>query len=342
MDAAGLFANFKGVEGYAKYLREEVRIPGADVALNGGAAWQRLLAEIEVAMRLSHPPPDELSALMLNAVRAGGTGVHGHQRWEDVSSKLMLQVAFDPLRKRIHYVAARFVWVLKHQKAAVCEWMATLSDGPASRLYSPLFTEHLKILRQHPVVRELVFGAFNDAVSYVGEQVLKSLEGTLMAACINPETMLRAATEPYLDPRKANLQLPTKSGKSKEARQRVAKEMRLRSGPSGGLPVQLQDRVFDPKEAPQTLPFIEVKLRHAFAVLSNVLANHAFAFSDTGLAALCRRQVDEAMHKIGYSAEQKRTLDVRHSELADVARQVEDRLGVVRHCLSALNGARSA
>lgn len=32
------------------------RIPGADVALNGGASWRRLLAEVEVAVRLAHPP----------------------------------------------------------------------------------------------------------------------------------------------------------------------------------------------------------------------------------------------------------------------------------------------
>mmetsp|Transcript_86476 Transcript_86476/g.253078 ORF Transcript_86476/g.253078 Transcript_86476/m.253078 type:complete len:599 (-) Transcript_86476:184-1980(-) len=342
---ADLFANFDGVEGYANYLRTEVRVPGADVPLNGGAAWQRLLAEIEVAMRLSHPPPDELAGLMLNAVRAGGTGVHGHQRWEDVSSKLMLAIAFEPLRRRIRYVAARVVWVLKHQKAAVSEWMSTLSDGPASRLYSPLFSEHLSILRQYPIVRELVFGAYNDAVSIVGEQVLKSLEGTLMAACINPEIMLRTPTEPDLDPRNpANAQRAKsgKAGKASQARERVANEMRRRgSGPSGGLPVQLRDRIFEPKEAAQTLPFVEVKLRHAFAVLANILANQSFAFSDTSLATLCRRQVDEAMNKIDYSAEQSRALAARHTELEEVAKQVEERLSAVKRCLQTLRSSRA-
>merc|ERR1740123_1424828 len=91
-------------------------------------------------MRLSHPPPEELANLMLNAVRAGGTGVHGHQRWEDVASKLMLSLAFEPLRRRIRYVAARTIWVLKIQKNAVSEWMSNISEGPAARLYSPLFT----------------------------------------------------------------------------------------------------------------------------------------------------------------------------------------------------------
>jgi len=340
--AADLFAHFDGVEGYAKYLREEVRVPSADMRINGGAAWQRLLAEIEVAMRLAHPPAEELANLMLNAVRAGGTGVHGHQRWEDVSSKLMFGLAFDPLRRRIRYISARVIWVLKNQKAAVSEWMSTLSDGPAARLYSPLFTEHLRMLRGYPIVRDLVFAAYNEAVSFVGEAVYKSLQGTLMAACINPTVMLRTSTEPSLDPRKNQKPPPASAGsRAAAARERVAAEVRRRSGPTGGLPVQLTDRVFEPKEAPQTLPFVEVKLRHAFSMLAGVLSNQAFAFSDTSLASLIRRQIDDAMSKIDYSKEQKQAMATRHAELEDVAVQVEKRLEAVRACITTLRSTRA-
>merc|ERR1719198_1653541 len=115
--------NFNGPAGYAAYLRDHVKIPGADVPLNGGAAWQRLLAEIEVAMRLAHPPAEELANLMKAAVQAGGCSVHGHSRWDDVASKLLMSMAFDPLCRRIQYVAARVAWVLRQQKAAVAEWM---------------------------------------------------------------------------------------------------------------------------------------------------------------------------------------------------------------------------
>ncbi|CAE8599542.1 unnamed protein product, partial [Polarella glacialis] len=280
--------------GYAAYLRNEVKIPGADVPLNGGAAWQRLLAEVEVAMRLAHPPPEELANIMVAAVRAGGTGVHGHTRWEDVSSKLMLSIAFDPLLRRIRYIAARVIWVLQNQKAAVSEWMSVLSEGPAARIYSPLFAQHLTVLRASPIVRELVFGAYDEAVAFVGEQVLKNLAGTLTAACINPEIMLRPRTQPDLEsskpkaapqiapemPASAEKTTPSSgsgsSGKStrfKEARLRVAAEMTRRSGPSGGLPKNLRDRIFDPKEAAQTMPLVSMQLQRAFGVLSDILAN---------------------------------------------------------------------
>merc|ERR1719362_661895 len=338
--AADLFASFGSVEGYAKYLKDEVRVPCADMKLNGGAAWQRLLAEIEVAMRLAHPPAEELSALMLNAIRADGTGVHGHVRREDVASKLMLGIAFEPLRRRISYVASRVIWVLKNQKAAVSEWMAALSDGPAARLYSPLFSEHLKMLRAYPLVRDLVFAAFDGAVSVVGEAVFKSLQGTLTAACLNPSIMLRASTEPSLDPRKprASPKNDSKGDRTAAARARVSAEMRRRNSDagSGGLPVQLLDCVFDPKDGPQMMPFVEVKLRNAFSVLAGILSNQAFAFSDTSLANLCRREVDEAMSQIEGTLEQKAVLSARHEELDSVVRQVTQRLDGVRRCSTVL------
>jgi len=312
--------------------------------LNGGAAWDRLLAEVEVAMRLAHPPAEELSALMLNAIRAGGTGVHGHARWEDVASKLMLGIAFEPLRRRTSYVASRVIWVLKNQKAAVSEWMSQLSDGPAARLYSPLFSEHLQMLRTYPLVRDLVFAAFDRAVSVVGEAVFKSLQGTLTAACINPAIMLRASTEPSLDPRKPRAS-PTgdsRSDRSAAARARVSAEMRRRNSDTGtgGLPVQLLDHVFEPQDSAQMLPFVEVKLRNAFGVLAGILSNQAFAFSDTSLATLCRRQVDEAMSQIEGTTEQKAVLSARQQELDSVAQQVEQRLGGVRRCITLLRNAQ--
>jgi hypothetical protein len=306
-----------------------------------------LLEEVEVAMRLAHPPPEVLQGLYLGAICAGGTSVHGHQRWDDVSSKLMLSIAYEPLQRRIRYVAARVVWVLRHQKAAVSEWMATLTDGIHSRLYSPLFSQHLEILKASPIIRDLVFDAFNEAAAAVGAQLLKNLEGTLTAGCISPELMLRPSTEPSLDPTKeaaGEKEAPpaptTKSGRATEARKRVASEMRLRSGPSVGLPIQLRDRVFEPSEAKRTLPFIEVRLRHSFAVLADVLANQAFAFADTSMTSLCRREVDEAMNNIEFSADQYRALAGHHSELVKTAQEVEKRLNSVRICVNELRGLR--
>lgn len=277
--------------------------------------------------------------------------MHGHQRWEDVASKLMLTIAFEPLLLRLRYVTARVIWLLRQQKLAVSEWMSFLAEGPGARISSPLFTQHLTAMRSSPVVRDLVYGAFDDAVGAVGEQLMKNLMGTLTAACINPEIMLRPRTDPDLDltaekeQKDSEMNGKESNGKDpalkrREARQRVTQEMRKRSGPSGGLPAQLQDRIFDPKDVKSSAPLVIRKLHKAFGTLAGILATQAYAFADASLTTLSRREVDEAMNGIDFSPEQRRILEARHQELYDVAKEVDGRLESVKKCLSILRSAR--
>lgn len=280
--------------------------------------------------------------LVLRAIRCGGTGVHGHQRWEDISSKLMLSIAFEPLRSRIRYVSARVAWMLKNFKATIVEWMATISEGPCARFHSPLFPQHLAILRGSPVARDLVYSAFDRAGSRVAEEVLKNLQSTLTAGCINPNLILRSKTEPDMDPKKlsASEANKVKAERAAEAKQRVKDEMNVRARPSG-LPLQLRDKVFEPKEAEHAVPHVEVLLRSAFSVLAKVLANQAYSFADNAMSALCRREVDEAMSAIDFTPEQRRVLNARNTELQDRVSQVEQRLDVVNKCTGILRRVRS-
>mmetsp|Transcript_114547 Transcript_114547/g.208368 ORF Transcript_114547/g.208368 Transcript_114547/m.208368 type:complete len:840 (-) Transcript_114547:134-2653(-) len=332
-----------GRKGYIAYIKKEVGISSAEVPLNGGAAWQRLLEEIDVAMRLAQPPEEELRGLLLGAIQAGGTGIHGHQRWDDVASKLLLTIAFDPLLRRVRYVAARVAWALRQQKTAVADWMATLESGPSARIYSNIFSQHVAVLRSSPITRELVFGAFDKAAAEVADLLLKNLEGTLSAGCLNPQIMLRPHTEPELDPssQTASVKMGRAGGKDSKDRQRVKAEMRKRSGESGGLPVQLRDRIFSAKDAEKALPHVEKELRRAFSKLQLILANQSYAFADTTLSALCRRHVDEAMNAIDFSPEQHQALSMREAELQSNAKQANERLETVRTCIAELRNART-
>jgi hypothetical protein len=331
-----VFSSFNGIEGYMKYLRENANIGSSEVPLNGGSAWYRLMEEIEVAMRLVKPNAEDIQDLSLAAIQAGGTGIHGHQRWDDVAAKLLLEIAFQPLRRRIRYVAARVAWALRQQKSAVAEWMAAVEDGPASRLYSPLFAQHLQVLRSSPIARDLVFGAFDKAAVSVAENLLTNLEGTLSAMCLNPKMMLRPTTMCEEDSEKM------KSRSKNQVRDRVKAEMRRRSGSSGGgLPAGLRDRTFEPRDAKQQLPQVERELVRSFKVLATILSSQAFAFADTSLTALCRRNVDEAMNAIQFSPEQQRALSAREAELQGAATQARNRLEKVRRCLVSLRSARA-
>lgn len=334
--AQELWTSFDGVEGYIAYLRDNIGIASADVPLNGGSAWHRLMQEIEVAMRLVHPSAQDFKELAISAIQAGGTGVHGHQRWDDVAAKLLIEIAYEPLRKRIRYVVARVAWALQEQKTSVVEWMAAAADAPSSRMYSPLFGQHLQVVRSSAIARDLVFNAFNEATANVATLLLKNLEGTLNAMCLNPRIMGRPSTEP------AHTFENVKARKPSDVRDRVKAEMKLRATSTGELPKSLRDRTFEPREAKTMMPRVEQDLCHAFKMLANVLSNQAFAFADTTLSDLCRRHLDEAMNSICFTSEQRRALDAREGELQAIATKARDRVDRVRKCIVSLKNARSA
>eukprot|EP00913_Durusdinium_trenchii_P022993 g21589.t1 len=186
-------------------------------------------------------------------------------------------------------------------------------------------------MRSSPIVRDLVYDAYDGAVGAVGEQLMKNLTGTLTAACINPELMLRPQTETELDLKGLNKEAPKED--------RVLKEMRRRAGDCG-LAGKLQDRVFEPKEVKSAAPLVAVRLQRAFASLAGILATQAYAFADASLTTLCRREVDEAMNGIDFSDEQRRVLEARHRELYEAVKEVDGRLNSVKRCLLSLRGAR--
>eukprot|EP00928_Gymnodinium_smaydae_P028187 TRINITY_DN21561_c0_g1_i1.p1 TRINITY_DN21561_c0_g1~~TRINITY_DN21561_c0_g1_i1.p1 ORF type:complete len:1079 (+),score=269.65 TRINITY_DN21561_c0_g1_i1:62-3298(+) len=198
--ASELWACFGSASEYAAYMQTRVRIPGSDVPLSGGAAWQRLLAEVEVALMLSSMPQAELRRLRSAIIQLAGTRARGHQRWDDVTASLMLSVAFEPLRRRVRYVAARVAWALRELRECATAWMASTSAGPLASFQSaPVLAEHCETLRASSIVQELVYSAFDTAVAAVAGQLLRSLEGLLLAGCMNPPLVLQARTQRGLD-----------------------------------------------------------------------------------------------------------------------------------------------
>merc|ERR1719215_1678859 len=168
---------------------------------------------------------------------------------------------------------------------------------------------------------------------------------------MSPELMLRPQTGPQLeetpnegkDARSSiangSLLDKTREQRSAAARARVKAEMKRRSEPSRGLPLELRDRVFEPRDAPVAMPHVEQRLRQAFNVLANQLAGQGFAFADTLLTTLCQREIEDTMSKIEFSSEQHKALSSRHSELQTATQQIDARHAALQRCVFALRSA---
>jgi hypothetical protein len=287
--------------------------------------------ELEVAMRLAHPAQEKLAGLALASVRCGGTGVRGHQYWEDVGKKLMISIGFQPLESHTRYIAARVVHALQQQKEVVVARMAS----------EPLHAKDIEFMRSNSFAYERIFYAYDSASREFAEHVLKLLQSSLTAGCISPDILLRAKTTPDVteeteeqtavskpsqeqtEEQKAVTkpveEQSTKNGRLSKARQRVMAEIALRNSRGsilcGVLPKQVRAAPFDPTNAFNMLPEIEKVLLRAFRELVTSLACQAVAFVNAGMTKFSCGAVDSAMETINFTPEQSKALTTRYHEM---------------------------
>mmetsp|Transcript_39803 Transcript_39803/g.125284 ORF Transcript_39803/g.125284 Transcript_39803/m.125284 type:complete len:1011 (+) Transcript_39803:111-3143(+) len=342
--AADLWEGFGDVHGYAEYLEKVVRVAGADVPLSGGAAWHRLMAELEVATRLCHLHPEHLQGLDGLALQLQGAHVLGGQGWEDMAQKLMHCMALGPLQRRARYAVARVAWTLRRQKVAAGAWLRTVGKGPVGWLYASV-PQHWQLLESHPQVRDIVFGAVDTAAAAAAAPLLAFFEAAICSGCQSPQLLLRPRTRSELQLCKVGRASPAdqseETEKSQEsihgsaARSRVLAEVRQRCAASPLLPASGPSI---PHEAGDRL---QVLLGCSFGMLRSALVGHVLSFAGTALASFTNRGLDEAIGSLGLQPRERRTLESGHRRLQAAAARAKDRLEAAQRCTRALRHART-
>jgi len=334
--AADLFCSFGDVQGYAAYLERVVHIAGADVPLSGGAAWRRLMEELEVAMRLVHLQPEHLQGLDGLALQLQGAHVLGGQGWEDMAQKLMHLVALGPLQCRARYAVARVAWTLRRQKVPAAAWLRTMGKGSAGWGYASA-PQHWQLLESNPQVRELVFGAIDAAAAGAAEPFLAFLEAAICSGCQSPQLLLRPCT-------KSELGLfapgPSQSGQSeggKGASQGTGTRSRVRA--------EVLQRFAAAPQLPAGGPGADDRLRalvgRSFRVLRATLVSHVLTFAGTALAAFTNRGLDEAIGALGFHPRERRVLESGHRKLEAASMRAKERLEAAQRCSRALRYVRT-
>jgi len=256
-----VWGSFGGLSGYAAATAPASL--GADVELGGGAAWQRLVAEVEFAL-LSAPLPcttegHGCSVAQRQSARHYGAKYRcGDDR--DLGEELMFEAAYEPLHQCVRYIAARVAWALKRQQATALDWMRTAGT---SRRCSSFFGHHHAALESSAALRQQLAVVADKAVFLVAAQLLESLQATLFAGCSNPCLLLC--------PSSAIL------GRSAvPSRRRVREELLMR-------------RQHD------SINWHVDGVERCFHVLRHKLAVQASTRAGTALNALCHKGFDDAM-----------------------------------------------
>jgi len=318
--ARSLWNGFGGVRGYAHYLKDSAQLPGAGLALNGGAAWQRLVAEVEIAVRLAHLQPEAVTGLDHLIVQLEGAKALGGQSWDDVAQRLMHALAMAPLQRVSHYVVSRMAWALQQQKVAAMRWLETCGSRLADQLYTPPCVQE-----PSRAANELVTGAADKSSVAAVLPLFHCLNATIRTGCYSPHMLMRpqisvdSALHPLFDP-------GTTSPVQASAKQRVCQEMKQRTSAA---------QVVKP-------PNLQSALCHSFAELRLALASHVRALGNSALMLFGNRSFDEALAASDLDVDQSRALEARSKELEASSARIEYQATTARRCIAAVVAVASA
>jgi len=326
-----LWIGFGGVQGYARYLKNSVQLPGAGLALSGGAAWHRLVVETEVATKLAHLPKEAVTDLDRLVVQLEGARALGGQTWEDVAQRLMLAVAMTPLQSAVHYAVSRMAWALKRQKIAATHWLETCGTRVTDHLYAAPRAQE-----PSPPARELVMGV-TDASSLVAVTPLfHCLHTTIWTGCQRPHLLIRPKI-----PADMALQEQCQgalhcagdevSHQSRDKLRRVSAKQRVRE--------EMKQRA---SAAKAVHPNLQMVLNRSFAELTAALARHIRALGNSALTLFANSSLDEALTALHWSDDQLGVLEARREVLEAAAVQRDGQVQLARRCAAAIVAAVAA
>merc|ERR1719433_2551404 len=88
--------DFRDLDEYLDYLIHEAQVPAADVEVNGGAQFRRVMAEVEIFLRFSEVAVETKKKDVIQARGISMTSL----TWRDVVVKLLNHEAHRPLQMR--------------------------------------------------------------------------------------------------------------------------------------------------------------------------------------------------------------------------------------------------
>ena len=187
--------DFRNLDDYIQYLRDEAHVPAFDLPLNGGAQYTRLKHECEVYFRFSEICV-EISKR--DVLQARGISI-GQVSWQDVVLKLLANEGQPQVRRKINYVAKRIEWFFQMQKDCVIEFMDSIKGSPDEHLYSQLFPRRVQLIKENQLARDLLFQKYDSFLVRQRELFIELFNNTLQSTFQFPWALIKASSWSYQD-----------------------------------------------------------------------------------------------------------------------------------------------
>mmetsp|Transcript_3653 Transcript_3653/g.6447 ORF Transcript_3653/g.6447 Transcript_3653/m.6447 type:complete len:731 (-) Transcript_3653:173-2365(-) len=319
--------DFCGLDDYLDYLVNDSRIGAADVEVNGGAQFRRVMAEVEIFLRFSEIAVETKKR---DVIQARGVSMSS-LGWRDVVVKLLKNDAHLPLQRRVQYVAERMKWFFQSQKEAVLEWMCSLEGNPSARTYPDHLWKNGKLIRQNEMMKHMVFTTYDQACARQLNQFIELFENMLTSTFANPWVFLKGATvSGYSEGSDATL------SSVEDMKERIPQEMQGRSGIESSLSKWLLDIPSEDYKIDEAVYKVEQLILKTYRLIRSQICDQVELFAESFFKLPMLRLLEEDMKKITLSEQDKTKYQARRSRLVGDVKRVREDLKEVEYCIARL------
>ena len=325
--------DFRAIDDYIDYLRNEIKVPAFDVEVNGGAQFRRLMYEVEVFLRFSEIGVETRKK---DVIQARGVSM-GSVTWRDVVVKLLSNEAHLPMKRRVQYVAERIKFFFITQKDVIVNFMLKIKGSSDEQMFSMLYTKHVKLLLDNPVIKQRVFQTFDNAVDRQLHQFMELFNNTLASTFSNPWVFLKRASLQSLHseneaPVLEDVVLPN----FEDTKQRIPLEIASRSGWETVLGQWLAGIPQEPHQIDEAVDKVQMLVLKTFGFIRAQIADQIELFAESFFKLPMMRRLEEDMSVIDVSEGDKLTYKNRREKLEIECTTIEGNLGNLDDCIHKL------
>lgn len=356
--------DFRDLNDYITYLREEARIPACDLPLNGGAQYTRLKHECEVYFRFSEIC---VEVSKRDVLQARGISI-GQVSWQDVVLKLLTNEGQPQVRKKVNYVARRIEWFFQQQKETVVEFMETIKGSPDEHLYSQLFTRRVQLIRENQLARDLLFKKYDDYLVNQRGLFVELFNNTLQSTFQYPWALIKASSWTFdqldryvsekhdedVDPEdkypESERQSETNADDAPEeidwdmalpcfedTKARIPKELSQRSTVEKLLQVMVNEIPIDNGHVDEAVEKVQALMITVFRAIRNLICDQLELFADAFFQLPMSRHLEGEMVNVQLSESEMAKFEALRSARELDVRTAEEMVEHVDWCLEAIS-----
>jgi hypothetical protein len=213
--------------------------------------------------------------------------------------------------------------------------MDSLQGTPSANLYSPLYSKHVKLIKQNETIKRLLFQTFDSACARQLDQFHALFENMLTSTFSNPWVFLKSHTLTFGEGQNAEDAIMPSFDDTKE---RIPKEIVNRSSVESSLSKWLQDIPTDSHQIDEAVDKVQMLVLKTYGFIRSQVCDQVELFAESFFKLPMMRRLEEDMSMMELSEADRSCYHARRERLTAENDNARRGLAEIGTCIDRLHG----